>query len=117
MLLVVCEAVEEIPIDGEEALQQGIGRRGAGAVWYESNTYIGPIVETAVDGYVEELGEMPDGEAAISCARGRCTALDFFKDICSIWLRYQGSTMAVVPHPFLRESVRETEVDQKQDRW
>lgn len=74
-------------------------------MWYNTrenkakNLWI--ISITRIDGRIEELLEMPDGEASVACARGSCTGLDIIEHGLCIWFRGERSPMVVVPRSFL----------------
>lgn len=68
------------------------------------STYIGTVIVARVDGCVEELGEMADGQTAVTRSGRRRAALDVLEDGLSVGLRDQGRPVVIIPSPLLLDA-------------
>lgn len=76
---IVCQAGEQIAVNCEKALN-GKGSAGGRDMSATRSPHIFSVVKAFVDGRVEELGEMADGQTTIAGPGRRSAALDVVED-------------------------------------
>ena len=97
------KAVEEMLVDGEETLRhrKSMSTRVPNTEGKAINTYIGAVIESVINGGVEELSKVSDSQSAIPRTRWWGAFLNLLEDRLGIRLRNEGGAMAVIPSPFL----------------
>jgi hypothetical protein len=102
--LIVGEPLEEVPVEGEEALGKWNGRSAPRDRWTDGRaggSYAVAVVEPGPYRGVEERREVPDGEAAASrSGRGRAP-FDVLEEVARVRLGHERRPMPVVPRPLL----------------